>query len=112
MSEAKEITTPIEEEVERWQGETLEPALKKHPEMKKRFETVSLEEVERLYTPADIAHVDFARDISFPGEFPYTRGIHPTGYRGLPALPDGDGYRRDTKNNWPRPRGTRLDEAR
>ncbi|HEX9421953.1 MAG TPA: methylmalonyl-CoA mutase family protein [Pyrinomonadaceae bacterium] len=82
MSEAKEITTPIEEEVERWQGETLEPALKKHPEMKKRFETVSLEEVERLYTPADIAHVDFARDISFPGEFPYTRGIHPTGYRG------------------------------
>ena len=82
MSETKEITTPIEEEVERWQGETLEPALKKHPEMKKRFETVSLEEVERLYTPADIAHVDFARDISFPGEFPYTRGIHPTGYRG------------------------------
>src|SRR6266542_547553 len=82
MSEAKEIITPIEEEVERWQGETLEPALKKHPEMKKRFETVSLEEVERLYTPADIAHVDYARDISFPGEFPYTRGIHPTGYRG------------------------------
>ena len=82
MSETKEITTPIEEEVERWQGETLEPALKKHPEMKKRFENVSLEEVERLYTPADTAHVDFARDISFPGEFPYTRGIHPTGYRG------------------------------
>jgi methylmalonyl-CoA mutase N-terminal domain/subunit len=82
MSETKEITTPIEEEVERWQSETLEPALKKHPEMKKRFENVSLEEVERLYTPADLADVDFARDVSFPGEFPYTRGIHPTGYRG------------------------------
>lgn len=82
MSEIKEITTPIEEEVERWQRETLEPALKKHPEMEKRFESVSLEEVDRLYTPADTAQIDFSRDISFPGEFPYTRGIHPTGYRG------------------------------
>jgi methylmalonyl-CoA mutase, N-terminal domain len=82
MSETKEITTPVEPEVERWQSETLEPALKKHPETKKRFENVSLEEVERLYTPADLRHVDFPRDISFPGEFPYTRGIHPTGYRG------------------------------
>jgi len=82
MSETKEITTPIEEEVDRWERETLEPVLKKHPEKKKCFETVSLEEVDRLYTPADVAQVDFSRDISFPGEFPYTRGIHPTGYRG------------------------------
>src|SRR6267378_1689043 len=82
MSETKEITTPIEEEVERWQRETLDPSLEKHPESKKRFESVSLEEVDRLYTPADNAELDFSRDISFPGEFPYTRGIHPTGYRG------------------------------
>jgi methylmalonyl-CoA mutase N-terminal domain/subunit len=82
MSEIKEITTPIEAEVERWQRETLEPALKKHPEKQKRFESVSLEEVDRLYTPAETAQLDFSRDISFPGEFPYTRGIHPTGYRG------------------------------
>ncbi|MEP6570814.1 MAG: methylmalonyl-CoA mutase family protein [Acidobacteriota bacterium] len=82
MSKTKEISTPIEAEVERWNAETLEPALAKHPELKERFETVSLEEVDRLYTPADVAQVDFTRDISFPGEFPYTRGIHPTGYRG------------------------------
>ena len=82
MSKTKEINTPIEEELERWNAETLEPALRKHPEAKERFETVSLEEVARLYTPADITQVDFSRDISFPGEFPYTRGIHPTGYRG------------------------------
>ena len=82
MSKTKEISTPIEGEVERWSAETLEPALRKHPEAKERFETVSLEEVERLYTPANIAQEDFTRDISFPGEFPYTRGIHPTGYRG------------------------------
>ncbi|HEV7747099.1 MAG TPA: methylmalonyl-CoA mutase family protein [Pyrinomonadaceae bacterium] len=82
MSKAKEINTPIEEEVERWETETLAPTLRKHPESKERFETVSLEQVDRLYTPADVAQVDFSRDISFPGEFPYTRGIHPTGYRG------------------------------
>src|SRR6266404_8195098 len=82
MAETKEFTSPVEAEVERWNRETLEPALKKHPETKQRFESVSLDEVSRLYTPADIADQDFDRDISFPGEFPYTRGIHATGYRG------------------------------
>lgn len=82
MSKTKEIGSPLEEQVARWENETLAPALAKHPEVKERFETVSLEEVDRLYTPADIEQVDFSRDISFPGEFPYTRGIHPTGYRG------------------------------
>src|SRR5262249_18523968 len=78
----KEITSASEAEVERWERDTLEPVLKKRPERKKRFESVSLDEVNRLYTPADIAQVDFENDISFPGEFPYTRGIHPSGYRG------------------------------
>jgi methylmalonyl-CoA mutase N-terminal domain/subunit len=82
MPDTKEISSPIEETVERWERETLQPALANHPERKKRFESVSLEEVNRLYTPADIENLDFLRDISFPGEFPYTRGIHPTGYRG------------------------------
>jgi methylmalonyl-CoA mutase, N-terminal domain len=82
MPDTKEINSPIDEASERWERETLEPALNKHPEGKKKFESVSLEEVNRLYTPADIAQLDFASDISFPGEFPYTRGIHPTGYRG------------------------------
>src|SRR5213593_2106875 len=58
------------------------PSSKSLTERKPSFQTVSLEEVNRLYTPADIEHQDFSRDISFPGEFPYTRGIHPTGYRG------------------------------
>ncbi|MDT5293906.1 MAG: methylmalonyl-CoA mutase, N-terminal domain [Acidobacteriota bacterium] len=82
MPETKEINSPADASVERWERETLEPVLKKRPERKKRFETVSLDEVERLYTPADVADVDFERDTAFPGEFPYTRGIHPTGYRG------------------------------
>jgi methylmalonyl-CoA mutase N-terminal domain/subunit len=82
MPETKELNTPADASVERWERETLEPVLKKRPERRKRFETVSLDEVNRLYTPADVEDVDFERDTAFPGEFPYTRGIHPTGYRG------------------------------
>jgi methylmalonyl-CoA mutase N-terminal domain/subunit len=82
MPETKEITSDEQTAVEQWEQETLAPVLNKRAERKKRFETVSLEEVNRLYTPADTANIDFERDISFPGEFPYTRGIHPTGYRG------------------------------
>src|SRR3712207_6987969 len=52
-SETKEITSREEEAVERWQEETLAPVLRKRPERKERFENVSLEPVERLYTPAD-----------------------------------------------------------
>jgi methylmalonyl-CoA mutase N-terminal domain/subunit len=82
MSEIKEIASTEQAAVEQWEQETLAPLLSKRPERKKRFETVSLEEINRLYTPADTADIDFERDISFPGAFPYTRGIHPTGYRG------------------------------
>src|SRR6201988_2260479 len=82
MAETKESSSPVELELERWEEETLKPALNKHPERKKSFQTVSLAEVDRLYTPTDVDDLDFNRDISFPGEFPYTRGIHPTGYRG------------------------------
>lgn len=82
MPETKEPSSPVEVEKERWENETLDPTLAKRPERKKSFQTVSLKEVDRLYTPADVDNLDFSRDISFPGEFPYTRGIHPTGYRG------------------------------
>jgi methylmalonyl-CoA mutase N-terminal domain/subunit len=82
MSDTKEFTFPAEEAVEEWERETLQPVLEKHPERKSDFQTVSLEETNRLYSPADVEPLDFERDISFPGNFPYTRGIHPTGYRG------------------------------
>jgi methylmalonyl-CoA mutase N-terminal domain/subunit len=47
-----------------------------------RFTTISGRAIERVYTPADSASLDYYRDLNEPGEFPYTRGIHPTGYRG------------------------------
>ena len=46
------------------------------------FTTISGRPIERLYTPDDVRSLDYARDLGDPGEFPYTRGIHPTGYRG------------------------------
>lgn len=82
MVEVKEAATPAQEEKERWETETLQKVLDKTPERKAKFEGVSLEPVERLYTEADTENIDFKTDVSFPGEYPYTRGIHPTGYRG------------------------------
>ena len=67
---------------EKWKKEILEPAQAKHPERREEFITTSSQKVDRLYTPLDTAHIDFPRDISYPGEFPYTRGIHSTMYRG------------------------------
>ncbi len=81
MPELKE-TSSENLQRERWHDETLRPALARQPERKTHFQTVSLEEVNRLYDPADVAEIDVEDDLSYPGEFPYTRGIHATGYRG------------------------------
>jgi methylmalonyl-CoA mutase, N-terminal domain len=67
---------------ERWQREVLEPALAKSPERSGPFTTISGRSVNRLYTADDVAAIDPVRDIGQPGEYPYVRGIHPTGYRG------------------------------
>ena len=66
----------------RWEQETLEPTLKKSPERAASFTTISGRPIDRLYTVEDIEGIDYVRDINNPGAFPYTRGIHPTGYRG------------------------------
>ncbi|MXV60582.1 methylmalonyl-CoA mutase [Natronorubrum sp. JWXQ-INN-674] len=72
----------IRNQREQWEEDTLEPTLEAHGERKDRFGTVSNHEVDRLYTPEDIADLDFEDDLGFPGEPPYTRGPYPTMYRG------------------------------
>ncbi|GAB4215879.1 MAG: methylmalonyl-CoA mutase family protein [Roseiflexaceae bacterium] len=72
----------IQQAQEQWEQQTLWPALSKAPERDVPFVTTSSAPIERLYTPLDLAENDYQRDISHPGEYPYTRGIHPTGYRG------------------------------
>ena len=71
-----------ESERQRWQSDVLDPALKKSPERDVPFTTISGRPIERLYTAEDLAGLDYRRDLNDPGAFPYTRGIHPTGYRG------------------------------
>ena len=67
---------------ERWEKETYGHFVKKTPERAVRFETLSGLPIKPLYTPEDVAGIDLGRDLSFPGEYPYTRGIHTTMYRG------------------------------
>ena len=64
-----------------WEEKTLKPALERSGERDTEFET-SIGPVERLYTPEDIAGVDYDKDIGYPGEYPFTRGVQPTMYRG------------------------------
>jgi methylmalonyl-CoA mutase, N-terminal domain len=67
---------------QRWEREVLEPALAKSPERNVPFTTISGRPIDRLYTPEDLQDLDYQRDLNSPGEYPYTRGIHPSGYRG------------------------------
>jgi methylmalonyl-CoA mutase N-terminal domain/subunit len=78
----KDATNHLEEAEREWEDRTLEPTLKRSPERKSSFTTVSLAPVDRLYTPDSLSDFDYETDLGFPGEPPYTRGIHATGYRG------------------------------
>ncbi len=67
---------------ERWEREVLAPALAQTTERAAEFTTISGQRIERLYSDEDVATLDYGRDLANPGQFPYTRGIHPTGYAG------------------------------
>jgi methylmalonyl-CoA mutase N-terminal domain/subunit len=77
-----EALSAVKSEETRWKRDVYAPLTAKKAPWKKDFTTVSAMEVNPLATPNDVAGLDFERDIAFPGEFPYTRGIHPSGYRG------------------------------
>jgi methylmalonyl-CoA mutase N-terminal domain/subunit len=82
MSEVKEIASPEQAAAERWEEETLAPVLQKRPERKQSFETVSLDAGRTPLYARRCQRNRLRSGHLFPGEFPYTRGIHPTGYRG------------------------------
>ncbi|WP_128426529.1 acyl-CoA mutase large subunit family protein [Gudongella oleilytica] len=65
-----------------WEDNKVQKLLSKFPERKKTFSTGSDTEVDRLYTPAHIEDLDYERDLGYPGEYPFTRGVQPTMYRG------------------------------
>jgi methylmalonyl-CoA mutase N-terminal domain/subunit len=68
----------IREARDAWESETLEPVLGTHGERWEYFATVSKHKVDRLYTPEDVAGLDYEPDLVFPGGPPFTRGPYPT----------------------------------
>ncbi len=78
----KEDLERIREEKEKWEKGTVAKAIGKFPERREVFQTTSGTTIERLYTPLDVESLDYLEDLGFPGEYPYTRGVQPTMYRG------------------------------
>src|SRR5713101_7465701 len=65
-----------------WEQKRVAPALKRGPERREQFGTSSGVDVQRAYDPSDLDGFDFINQLGFPGEFPFTRGVQPTMYRG------------------------------
>lgn len=80
--DVKEPIKNLEKQMNQWENEKLKKVLERKPERKKTFYTGSNIEVNRVYTELDIQELDYLRDLGFPGEYPYTRGVQPTMYRG------------------------------
>ncbi len=69
----------------------------------RRFTTVSDLDIKPIHTPEDIKDLDFEKDISYPGIYPFTRGCQPSGYRGKIwtfRMFSGFGSARDTNKRW------------
>ena len=74
----------IAEAQQDWEQLTLFPFVARRPERRETFRTFSGTELQRIYTPDDVADIDYVRDVGFPGQFPYTRGPYATMYRAQP----------------------------
>ncbi len=81
MFDEKSLKT-LEQEQRRWEQTTLQNWLKLSPERKKEFQNHSGIPIKCLYTPEDAEALDYMRDMGFPGEYPFLRGVHATMYRG------------------------------
>ncbi len=81
---APDAVARVADERRAWEETTLTASTKRMPEQKTEYTTQSGMPIKRLYTPEDVAGLDYARDIGMPGEYPYTRGVQPTMYRAKP----------------------------
>ena len=80
----KDKLAEIGEGAEKWEETTLQKSQARFPERRSRFMTTSSEPIKRLYTPLDVADLDYMDDLGMPGEYPFTRGVHASLYRGRP----------------------------
>ena len=65
-----------------WEQQLYKKAIKENPELKTKFKNLSEIDIKHLYTPEDIKDVEYLKEIGFPGEYPFLRGVHPNLYRG------------------------------
>lgn len=72
----------IKNKYETWEQETLNKVLSKYPERKPEFVTTSSVPIKRLFLPNDLKESNYSDRLGFPGEYPFTRGVHPTMFRG------------------------------
>jgi methylmalonyl-CoA mutase N-terminal domain/subunit len=72
----------IKDSVKKWEDSTVSKAISKFPERKDTFKTNSDIEINRLYTPLDLQDWDYDDKLGYPGQYPFTRGVQPTMYRG------------------------------
>src|SRR5271157_4516107 len=72
----------LKDSLEKWKETSLKKTLASIPERQAEFITTSSEPINRLYTPLDVQELDYQKDLGLPGEYPYTRGVHPTLHRG------------------------------
>jgi len=77
----RETLKKLRDHHNQWEETTLQQSSARLPERKKQFITTSSEPIDRLYSPLDVADLDYFRDLGFPGEYPFTRGVHPTLHR-------------------------------
>jgi methylmalonyl-CoA mutase N-terminal domain/subunit len=78
----QEKLNELTKQQERWEKNTVPNWLKRHPERKKEIRNISEIPIKRLYTPLDTKNLNYMQDLGFPGEYPFTRGVHATMYRG------------------------------
>jgi methylmalonyl-CoA mutase N-terminal domain/subunit len=72
----------VKENMDQWERGVLKKVLDRSPEREETFKTESGIPVKRLYTPVDLRGMDYNGELGFPGQYPYTRGVYPTMYRG------------------------------
>ena len=78
----KEEMKKIKQLNKEWENNVVQKTLERFPERQEKFVTGSGKEVDRLYTPENLEESDYNKDLNFPGQYPYTRGVQPTMYRG------------------------------
>ena len=81
MSE-KETSKKMKTQQQNWEKKNDTSMTKEKPERKRTFKNLSNIEIKALFTKDDTAHLDYNKDIGFPGEYPFLRGVHKTMYRG------------------------------